>query len=45
MDQISKVMGSIDSQLVSDVMEICAIENLNRNENHDNAGGAQIESR
>lgn len=43
-DQISKVMGSIDSQLVSDVMEICLIENLNRNENHDNASGAQVGS-
>lgn len=30
-DQISKAMGPIDSQIVSDVMEICSLD-VNRNE-------------
>lgn len=44
-DQIAKVMGSIDSQLVSDVMEICSIPGVNRNENNKSADGVETVSK
>lgn len=41
-DQISKAMGSIDSELVSQVMEFCTIGKANGNDNNQENGGEDV---
>lgn len=44
-DQISKAMGSIDSELVSQVMELCLIENAKCNDNNQENCGEDVAKR
>lgn len=39
-DQISKAMGPIDSQIVSEVMEICSLD-VNRHKSNETSAGAR----